>query len=242
VTISFGGRSLAGVTASGGFGPTTASTAGLVVTPSNDFNGSITLTLVPLLANSTAFGAYTDSTGTIRLAFRMPAVATSLFWGNGAGSRASAFSANNLGIGNIALQWVTTGSDNTGVGVNALAFCMTGTGNVGLGYNAGRYVGSGTTRLENSIDCVFVGAGTRANADNINNCVAIGAGVTGLGSNTTIIGNSNITKTRLQGTVETGGDFESTTPGSGVFLKSPNGTRYRITVNDSGAIIATPAP
>lgn len=38
----------------------------------------------------------------------------------------------------------------------------------------------------------------------------------------------------------TGGDAEVTDSANGVILKSPNGTRYRITVDDTGTLITTP--
>jgi hypothetical protein len=37
----------------------------------------------------------------------------------------------------------------------------------------------------------------------------------------------------------TGGDIEATDSASGIILKSPNGTRYRITVDDSGALTSS---
>lgn len=242
VTISFGGRSLAGVTATGGFGPTATSTTGLVVTPTSDFNGTITLTLVSITAITTAFGSFVDSTGNNRLVFRIPSAFNSTFWGLNSGGRATAFSANNTGIGASALLIVTTGIQNSAVGTNALSGCTTGNGNVAVGFDAGRFRNAFSARLENPTDCTFIGARIRANQEDISNCIVIGAGVTSLGSNTTIIGSSSTTLTRLQGTVEASLDFESVTNGKGVLLRSPNGTRYRITVNDAGAVIATAAP
>ncbi len=35
------------------------------------------------------------------------------------------------------------------------------------------------------------------------------------------------------------GDFETSTASSGLFLTSPNGTRYRLTVDDSGNLTTT---
>lgn len=48
--------------------------------------------------------------------------------------------------------------------------------------------------------------------------------------------------TTIKGVVSTNNDFESTEAGKGVLLRSPNGTRYRITVDDSGVVSAIAAP
>jgi hypothetical protein len=91
--------------------------------------------------------------------------------------------------------------------------------------------------------CIYLGTTSRASAaTGINNEIVVGNNTVGLGSNTTIIGTTTTTRSRIQGTVETSVDFENVTNGAGVLLRAPNGTRYRITVDNAGAIIATAAP
>lgn len=47
------------------------------------------------------------------------------------------------------------------------------------------------------------------------------------------------TSTTTVARVSYAGEYEHLTAGLGIILKSPNGTRHRITVNDSGAVVAT---
>lgn len=41
--------------------------------------------------------------------------------------------------------------------------------------------------------------------------------------------------------ISAAGEFESLVAGAGVYLKSPNGTRYRVTVSDTGALTVAAA-
>lgn len=41
--------------------------------------------------------------------------------------------------------------------------------------------------------------------------------------------------------INASGEYEALTPGNGIFLRSPNGTRYRVTVSDTGALTVTAA-
>jgi hypothetical protein len=68
------------------------------------------------------------------------------------------------------------------------------------------------------------------------NSNAIGAGAVTPAANTTRIGNTNNTVT------QTYGYFESLSSGAGVYLKSPNGTRYALTVDNAGALVIAAAP
>jgi hypothetical protein len=65
-----------------------------------------------------------------------------------------------------------------------------------------------------------------------------------------VLGNDSIVTTALKGNVGigttspaskltvTGGDIEVTDSASGIILKSPNGTRYRVTISDLGVLSA----
>jgi hypothetical protein len=70
-----------------------------------------------------------------------------------------------------------------------------------FGQNAGRFITGGVTANTISNNSIFIGDGTRAAADGQNNQIVIGAGTTGLGSGTTIIGNTNTTLTALYGNI-----------------------------------------
>jgi hypothetical protein len=136
---------------------------------------------------------------------------------------------------------VFLGSENTAIGSQTHG---SGEANqcVAVGFQAARFIADGITSNIDATQGVYIGHNARASAAAQTNEIVLGAGAIGIGSNTAVLGNASITKTRLQGTVETTLDFESITNGKGVLLRSPNGTRYRISVNDAGAVIATAAP
>jgi hypothetical protein len=118
-----------------------------------------------------------------------------------------------VAIGYAALGYATggnSGANNTAIGYQAGNVNGSGTGNTYIGQNAGLLVSSGsnntflgrtsgdvcTTGAENTI----VGSLSDLAANNNSNSTIIGYNVTGDGSNTTIIGNSSVTQTKLNGT------------------------------------------
>jgi hypothetical protein len=107
----------------------------------------------------------------------------------------------NTFLGTNAGAFNTTGIANTFVGRAAGQNNTTGSSNVMFGQNAGRFITGGVTANTISNNSIFIGDGTRAAADGQNNQIVIGAGTTGLGSGTTIIGNTNTTLTALYGSV-----------------------------------------
>jgi hypothetical protein len=111
---------------------------------------------------------------------------------------------NNTANGREALQNNTIGGDNTAIGVNALKSNTTGSNNTANGVNAGRFIADGTTANTITNNSVFIGADTRANANNQTNQIVIGHTAIGLGSNTTVIGNSSTTFGRWFGNLLVG--------------------------------------
>jgi hypothetical protein len=108
---------------------------------------------------------------------------------------------SNTAIGLSALVSNTSGSSNTAIGQSALSNNTTGSNNVGLGHSAGRYITGGVTVNSITNNSIFLGYDTRAAANNQTNQIVIGFQETGLGSNTTIIGNSSTLTTALRGNV-----------------------------------------
>ena len=100
---------------------------------------------------------------------------------------------SNTANGFNALNLNTTGFNNTAVGATALQSNTTGSNNIANGVNAGRYIADGTTVNSITNNSVFIGADTRAAADNQTNQIVIGHTAIGLGSNTTVLGNSSTT-------------------------------------------------
>lgn len=103
----------------------------------------------------------------------------------------------------------TTASSNSFFGVNSGFNNTTGSNNTFIGLDAGRRI-SGGGNLTVSTNSVFVGVDTRANADNEQNQIAIGHTAIGLGSNTTVIGNSSTTFGRWWGNLLIGTSTNST--------------------------------
>jgi len=84
----------------------------------------------------------------------------------------------------------------------------TGNNNTALGYDAGRYIDGGGNNTD-SDNSVFIGYDSRPLADAQINQIVIGSEAIGLGSNSVVLGNGSITKTRLQGNVGIGTDSPS---------------------------------
>jgi hypothetical protein len=82
----------------------------------------------------------------------------------------------------------------------------------------------GNITPENS---VFIGAGTKSGTNNDTNQIVIGHNAIGDGSNTARIGNTSTTALYVGGAA------------AGVVLKSPNGTAYKITVDNNGLLVTT---
>ncbi len=119
----------------------------------------------------------------------------------------------NTGVGSASLQSNTTGSHNTGVGRLSLFANTTGSENTGVGYDSGPATGavSGSTSL---------GYQARANHDN---SVALGVNTATSAADQVMVG---------------GRDIEITEATKGVVLRSPNGSRWRLAVDNSGNLSA----
>ena len=115
----------------------------------------------------------------------------------------------NTAVGQSALTRLTSGSYNTAVGLWALYY-LTGTQaasryNTAIGHQAGVYAGpvSGGLTLSAATKGVYIGYNSSGTVG-ANNEIVIGAEAVGAGSNTTTIGSSTTTSTRLFGVVATG--------------------------------------
>jgi hypothetical protein len=112
-------------------------------------------------------------------------------------------------LGASVLFSLLTGSSNSAVGSAALFSLITGSENNALGRNAGRYYGAtGTLVNTDASASIFIGFNSRANNIGQTNQIVIGNEALGLGSNTVVLGNDNITTTALKGNIGIG----TTTP------------------------------
>jgi hypothetical protein len=127
---------------------------------------------------------------------------------------------SNTASGYSALYNLSTGSFNVSIGANSLISLITTSNNTALGYNAGRYISGGSVNNTASSNSIFIGYNAYPLADSQTNQIVIGHTAVGLGSNTTVIGNSSTTDTAIYGNLLLGG----TTTGAG----------YKLDVNGTG--------
>ena len=145
----------------------------------------------------------------------------------------------NAVLGAYSMRSLSTGSNNTSVGSSSLSKNTTGDNNIAVGYNAGSLLSSNSPNFTPS-NSIFIGSDTRAEGVGQTNQIVIGHGAIGLGSNTTVLGNATITKTRLYGDIDVAaGDVEVADNTKGLILSSPDGTRYRVTVANGGTLTVT---
>lgn len=155
---------------------------------------------------------------------------------------------NNTGLGYGAGRNLTTGYGNTAVGTAALYDSgATAAMNVAVGLHAGRWLtGSGNVAIGADV------AGTAASLDETvmvgHNAyvggygrVAIGSGAQALHTNSVALGRGTTTTGADQVAIGAR-DLAVSSSDHGLVLTSPNGTRWRLTVTDGGALVVTVAP
>ncbi len=185
----------------------------LTITPTSDFNGTVIVSIrTPSPYNATIgiVNSLGYVTGEIRAsndnynsffgyqAGRYNAGSINSFFGSDSGS------SNILGNGN-SFFGVMSGFNNLEGNYNSYFGVESGKPNLGsensfFGYRSG-YSTSDGYALKTSNRSVFIGYDTKANADNETNQIVIGHSAIGNGSNSVVLGNSSITRTRLQGQV-----------------------------------------
>jgi hypothetical protein len=111
----------------------------------------------------------------------------------------------NTAMGVSAVERLTTGNYNTGVGAQAMRSPYAGSNNVGIGKSAGSSR-TGPAEMLSPSNGVYIGALCLGVADSETNSIVIGAAAQGLGSNSTVIGTSATTQTKLFGTLEATGN------------------------------------
>lgn len=112
---------------------------------------------------------------------------------------------NNTAVGKWAVHTNTLGYQNVGIGYKAL-YNITGnatdsSNNTAIGTEAGAWYNGGSGSLVTAYNSIFVGYFSSAKQNGSVNEIVIGYSTIGLGSNTAILGNTNITKTQLRGAV-----------------------------------------
>ncbi len=180
------------------------------ITNANQISATTNLVLQPTTGNvgiaTTAPAFPLDVSGAARVSTNSTVDGT-LYLGSAAVAYQN--STKNVVFGSGSLP-PASGSNNVAIGNGTLAALTTGTNNTTIGLNAGTTITTGT-------DNVYVGAGAAASAVGVSNEIVIGSGTTGLGSNSAVLGNSNIATTILRGNVGIG----TTTPSNKLHI---NGT------------------
>lgn len=166
--------------------------------------------------------------------------------------RVNTTGSHNTAIGFSALRGNTTGISNTAIGEDALLSNTAGSSQVAIGSHAGQYItgnantligdsagtaiwgsSNGTTDRFNVVVGAYAGFLKTVNAGPFDYSIALGHKAYIDESYLCQLGGSNLLKVR------TVADYETTTVGKGYIVKSPNGTRYRITASDAGEIVLT---
>lgn len=149
-----------------------------------------------------------------------------------------------IGIGDWACQSVTTGSNSIGIGTSSLSSLTTGLRNIGIGPSTFASLISGNDNIAIGTQAGFSALGSGS--------IYLGpnAGYYETGSNKLYIANTDTANPliygdfstpllKINGTLNVTSSIETTTAGDGVILKSPNGTRYKLTVDNAGALVVT---
>jgi hypothetical protein len=129
---------------------------------------------------------------------------------------------NNVGVGYGAFGGITTQTHNVGIGTFAALTASTGVNNTVVGSLAGRNMGAGTgSNWTGANNNVLIGYDVRP-LDATNNQIVIGASAVGDGLNTTVIGNTSTTQSRLYGgdSFNTGANGQSNVFGQATVLLS----------------------
>lgn len=107
---------------------------------------------------------------------------------------------SNSAFGRSSQFHLTSGYDNSAFGIYSQIYLLGGYGNLSLGARSAMYLADGVTQATLFLRCLHVGNDTRVSASGATNEIVIGDSAIGLGSNTTVLGNSSTTKAKIFGT------------------------------------------
>ena len=111
----------------------------------------------------------------------------------------------NSAFGYRALYTATSAVKNNAFGRLALGNILTGNQNIGIGNNAGLLTATANQNTAGGFS-IYIGNDTKPSLDSNQNEIVIGYNANGIGSNSVVLGNTNILTTRLRGIVQ-GGSF-----------------------------------
>jgi hypothetical protein len=145
------------------------------------------------------------------------------------GTLASGYGGDNVAVGTSSLSLITSGNSNIALGTFSGGNITTGSKNIFIGDNAGYKAGAGNGGSNSTgNNSVIIGWNARPSANGNSNEVvlagysSVSGEIIGLGTNTTLIGNSSTTNTKIWGalnipntTASTSGTTGSLTVGGG---------------------------
>lgn len=136
----------------------------------------------------------------------------------------------NIAIGNASCSNLTTNTNVIGIGRDSFTYLNAGNSSIAIGLNAGKFAISNTF-LTSTTNSIYIGQNSKASAATGNtNEIVIGSAALGLGSNTSVFGNSSTTASTVYGVL---------TPSKG--LLAPAGTITIAPIKlQSGTNLTTP--
>jgi hypothetical protein len=141
-TITYGGYASGNITATGSVSPVATSSATLVVTPTSDFNGTVTI-VIRVISFSSEIVSFRNSSNFAVNQIRASGSNTNIFMGLNAG-RYNVSGTSNTFIGSFSGRHNTTGSNNTFYGFESGRDNTFGVNNTFVGALAGQRTTSGS--------------------------------------------------------------------------------------------------
>jgi hypothetical protein len=220
------GLTLTGATLGGTFSGTSVTDSGLT-------SGRVTYAGTGGLLQDSANMTFNGTT----LTLANDASISGLTVGKGGGSVST-----NTALGTSALQANTTGIQNTAVGYQSLYSNSNASNNTAFGYQAG-YGITGTNANTTGSNNTYIGYQTVGSAVANTNEMVIGYQAVGLGSNTTVIGNTSTTLTQTYGVTKSTNYTVATLPsastsgvGARAFVTDALSPSFGVAVTGGGAV------
>jgi hypothetical protein len=140
---------------------------------------------------------------------------------------------NNVLIGYLShSQSASNSSNSVSIGHSSSRYMLNANNNVAIGFQAAATTSTGnTTSLSNSI---LIGYSTKNNTNGETGAVVIGHQAISLGSNTTVLGKSSTTRSKIWGSIENQG--AGATNATTSLLIQNSASTPKLTVKDGGAI------
>ena len=199
--------------------------AGFANTTGNiDAFGNNALGLNTTGTGNAGFGFYAlgaNTTGNLNTA-----IGSGVFGAYAAALQANTTGSFNVAVGTGALQSTSTSNNSTAIGYYAL-FLSTGANNTAIGKQAG-YGNASANANTTGANNTYLGFQTVGSANNNTNEMVIGYTAVGLGSNTTVIGNTSTTLTQTYGVTKSTNYTVATLPSA-----STSGVGARAFVTDA---------